>query len=141
MAFKNGRKYFASLKKFISILLLGIYVFGDTDAYQFLKLPQFIEHYRIHKTTNPDLTLNCFICSHYSSFWIFDNDFSEDMKLPFKTCEVAMVFKVLTVIPSIIKVDHPTLSLFQIKDTGFLDKYYPRDFKNIVFHPPNNKVA
>lgn len=72
------------MRKGIAIFLLSIMVFTGTEAKQLLKLPFLVEHYISHKELNIDLTLAEFIKMHYAKDVKIDDDFAEDMKLPFK---------------------------------------------------------
>lgn len=78
---------FEKLKKAAAILAISIYLFGATDAYQFLKLPLFITHYVKHIAEDPNTTLGSFIHMHYAGEIVFDDDYQQDMQLPFKTQE------------------------------------------------------
>ena len=74
------------MKKKLVILFLGsVYLFGATDADQLLKLPLLITHYVKHKKENPQTTFNSFLKMHYVDPQPFDEDYQQDMKLPFKT--------------------------------------------------------
>jgi len=75
------------LKRTLTILAFSVYLFGATDAYQFLKLPLFIKHFVIHQNENAELTLVGFIKIHYLDPLVIDDDFDQDMQLPFKTHE------------------------------------------------------
>jgi hypothetical protein len=73
------------VKEKVAIFLLVLYLFGSTDAYQLLKLPQLVGHYVKHKRESPYMTLGSFIKMHYIDPQPFDNDYKQDMQLPFKT--------------------------------------------------------
>jgi len=68
-----------------ALLLVTIYLFGATDASQLLKLPLLISHYIRHKKENPNITLVSFYKIHYIDPQPIDDDYSQDMQLPFKT--------------------------------------------------------
>lgn len=68
------------MKKAITILFLSIYLLSATEISQLLKLPKLIEHVKAHQ-----LSLWEFLCIHYGQGNVFDADYNEDMKLPFKT--------------------------------------------------------
>lgn len=97
---------FATMKKTAAIFLVSLYLFGATDAYQFLKLPAFITHFITHKHEDPSITLAEFIHLHYQGKIVIDADFQQDMQLPFKTtntdCCVSM--SVATIVPAPIEV-------------------------------------
>ena len=105
------KKYptFVSVKKAIAILLMSLYLFGTTEAYQALKLPLLVEHYINHKHENPHLTLLGFLKLHYSGKTVFDADYKQDMRLPFKTQENTSIFSAVNDIPQpiVISVGRP----------------------------------
>lgn len=90
----------AKVKRWTSIFLLSIYLFGTTEAYQALKLPMLIEHYVKHKHENPRLTLIGFLKLHYSGKTVFDADYQQDMRLPFKTQDNAGVSSMANDLPA-----------------------------------------
>lgn len=61
-----------------------IYLFGATNACQFLKLPLLVTHYLKHKTESPYITFGSFFKMHYIDPQPFDADYEQDMQLPFK---------------------------------------------------------
>lgn len=74
------------LKRATSILLLLMYLFQSTELHQFMKLPDFVKHYQEHRAEDPAMSLFTFIDIHYGHGNVLDDDYQEDMKLPFKTC-------------------------------------------------------
>ena len=87
MEFHQLIQYLYYLKRTLAILAFSIYLFGATDAYQLLKIPLFIKHFVIHQKQNPSLSLTGFIKIHYLDPLVIDDDFDQDMQLPFKTHE------------------------------------------------------
>ncbi len=75
------------MKRIFAILAFSVYLFGATDAYQLLKLPLFVKHFVIHQKENAELSLAGFIKIHYLDPLVIDDDFDQDMQLPFKTHE------------------------------------------------------
>jgi hypothetical protein len=57
---------------------------GATEAYQLLKVPFLFEHYKTHQRFSKDLSFSNFIHMHYVQAQTYDNDYQEDMQLPFK---------------------------------------------------------
>lgn len=96
------------MKKILAIFLLCLYVFGATDAYQALKLPQFFSHYFDHKKKDPSITLTEFIRLHYQGKIVIDNDFDKDMQLPFKTMETDFCFSVSPIVPHPVEIEPVT---------------------------------
>ncbi len=57
---------------------------GSTEAHQLLKIGYLVEHYLEHKNAS-NLNLLEFIDLHYVQPTVVDDDYAEDMKLPFKS--------------------------------------------------------
>ncbi|MDO6430234.1 hypothetical protein Q4E93_06545 [Flavitalea sp. BT771] len=124
------------MKKAIAILLMFVYLFGTTEAYQALKLPLLVEHYIKHKQENSHMTLLGFLKLHYSDKTVFDADYQQDMRLPFKTQENTSLFSAVNDIPQpmIIVVESPVLAS---TDYVLLDarvNFFA--FPHSVFQPP-----
>ncbi len=49
---------------------------------------EFIEHFIEHRQQNEDFSLVDFIKIHYIDKQVFDDDYAQDMSLPFKTSSV-----------------------------------------------------
>lgn len=75
------------MKKYISILLVSIYLFSMTEVHQLLKMPSLVEHYFLHKNANKELTLLSFLEMHYLNGNHMDADSKHDMQLPFKNMQ------------------------------------------------------
>jgi len=124
------------VKGVVAIFLLSLYLFGTTEAYQALKMPMLVAHYIKHKHEDPHLTLLGFLRLHYSGKTVFDSDYAQDMKLPFKTQENTALFSAINDIPQPIgiKVESPLLSSldYVIRDTQFEFPAFP----HTVFQPP-----
>lgn len=73
------------MRKKIAILFLSIYLVSITEAHEFLKIPQLIEHFIEHKSEDKSTTFIDFIVMHYSTSDDGDNDNSKDDQLPFKS--------------------------------------------------------
>lgn len=85
-----------------AIFLVSLYLFGGTDAYQLLKFPAFITHYITHKQEDPSLDLADFIKIHYQDQIVIDDDFQQDMQLPFKVhnTDSCVAMSMATVVPN-----------------------------------------
>ncbi len=73
------------MRKFICVFLVSVYLFSNSEAKQFLKIPKLIEHFYNHKERDASTTLISFLKLHYLDDHGKDADYKEDMKLPFKT--------------------------------------------------------
>lgn len=72
------------MKSALVILLTSLYLLGATEAYQLLKVPYLFEHYKEHKQFDKGLSFSKFINMHYVQVQTYDNDYQQDMQLPFK---------------------------------------------------------
>lgn len=125
------------MKRKISILILVVYLLGATDAYQLLKLPLFVHHFIIHHEENPNLSLAGFIKIHYLDPVVIDDDYAQDMQLPFKTHEIDSCFVSAVTMPlQKISIEAPALPLPLITYSSIVLKpYYYQPMVNI-FQPP-----
>lgn len=73
------------MKKITAILFLVIYIVSVTEAHEFFKLPQLVEHFIEHKAEDNTTTFISFLTMHYASSDDGDDDTSKDMQLPFKS--------------------------------------------------------
>ena len=73
------------MRKLGIVFLTCLYLFGATEAYQFLKVPLLIEHYRTHQQMDKSTTFTKFIEIHYFKTQTYDFDYQQDMQLPFKS--------------------------------------------------------
>jgi hypothetical protein len=73
------------VKKAVVLFLMSLYLLGATEAYQLLKLPFLFAHYKTHQQIDKGICFSRFIEMHYFDNTKYDNDYQEDMRLPFKT--------------------------------------------------------
>lgn len=73
------------MKKVLTYLFISLYLIGTTELSQLLKIGYFVEHYIEHRNINQNLSLTEFIDIHYVQPTVIDDDYTEDMQLPFKT--------------------------------------------------------
>ena len=125
------------MKRTFAILAFSVYLFGATDAYQLLKIPLFIKHFVVHQKENAKLSLTGFIKIHYLDPLVIDDDFDQDMQLPFKTretdgCMISAISipiqKIAIEVPSII-VSPTTYSMLEESPYFFLPMVN-------IFQPP-----
>jgi hypothetical protein len=73
------------LRKIVSILLLLVYLGCATQLKELIKLPILISHFVEHQKENHSISIFEFMRMHYANGDPHDEDYQEDMKLPFKT--------------------------------------------------------
>ncbi|MFM1930178.1 MAG: hypothetical protein RL387_1506 [Bacteroidota bacterium] len=125
------------MKRFVTILLMSLYLLGATEAYQLLKVPYLVEHYKTHKQYNDGLSFSKFIDMHYFTNQTYDSDYQQDMQLPFKSSNrtVSLLNFVSLFIP---KQSVQPLIVFSESNNYILlddEKHLSNALKNI-FQPP-----
>lgn len=60
---------------------------GSTQVGQLLKLPVLIAHYQEHKKHNPSINFWGYLHVHYAHAFEMDEDFKDDLNLPFKSTD------------------------------------------------------
>jgi hypothetical protein len=89
------RLYLNSLKRIfrniiLSALLLqviSVTAFRVSIINELFQMGQLVNHFHAHESENPEMTIWTFIQIHYINETLVDEDYAEDMKLPFKTSE------------------------------------------------------
>ncbi len=80
------------MKKVVTIFLIALYLLGATEAYQLLKVPYLVEHYKTHQQFSNGMSFSKFIEIHYLTNTTYDNDYQQDMQLPFKASNRTISF-------------------------------------------------
>jgi hypothetical protein len=75
------------MRKVTAYLFLFVYLFANTELHELAKVGAFVAHFAEHQKENKDITLTEFIEIHYFSGNVIDDDYEQDMKLPFKTTD------------------------------------------------------
>ncbi|MGL2963734.1 hypothetical protein ACSVH2_07955 [Flavobacterium sp. RSB2_4_14] len=73
------------IKRSLALAFLLLYLFSTTEFHELLRLPAVFEHFDSHKKETPTISLWEFLCIHYAHGEVQDDDYDNDMKLPFKT--------------------------------------------------------
>jgi hypothetical protein len=122
--------------KIAAFFLTFIYLCATTECYQLLKLPLLISHYITHCEEDPDTTLSGFINEHYADTFVMDDDWEQDMELPFKAhsdlCQsisVTLHVDILTLAPAA-AVELP------VTHTPMLPAFHSTPQVNQIFQPP-----
>ncbi|MBP7184531.1 MAG: hypothetical protein KBA06_03405 [Saprospiraceae bacterium] len=74
------------MKRVAAFVLLFAFLFYATELHQLLRFPALVSHFVEHQHARPDLTFWQFITIHYFDKKVVDEDYSKDLKLPFKDC-------------------------------------------------------
>ncbi|MCU0387430.1 MAG: hypothetical protein MUE71_02365 [Chitinophagaceae bacterium] len=115
---------------------MALYLCASTEAYQLLKLPALISHYVQHCNEESGTTLLSFFKEHYNGEMVLDDDWQQDMELPFKTCSCSPVTICPTIAPDLVKLIIPEPIEIDINFTPFISTI-PSNLRVIkIFQPP-----
>lgn len=76
--------YFRSVKRIGAYLLILALFSADNVLKEFLKTPLLVDHFIVHQQKDPAIGWIRFMSMHYFGHDLKDNDWKQDMKLPFK---------------------------------------------------------
>ena len=123
------------MKNLISILLITIYVFGNTELGQIFNLPQLLNHYQQHATLDAKLSFTKFIVMHYCGDDGISSDDEEDSKLPFKQIHL-FSFIYFTKPSGHTEILNNYSAKYIKQNNGFTDQYLPLVYPRLPLHPP-----
>ncbi|SJZ60716.1 hypothetical protein SAMN04488128_101895 [Chitinophaga eiseniae] len=129
------------MKKATAIILLLVYLFGSTDAGQLLKFPLLVEHFKKHKQENVQMTLLTFLKLHYVDEQPFDDDYQQDMQLPFKTPDIICMTLHTVIPPTPVTLFTPVIELPREDYLIINDGPPPCRLPDNVFQPPKSLSA
>lgn len=124
------------MRKWTIILLMAVYTFGTTDAYQLLKFPIMLQHFVEHRREDPKMSFIAFLRMHYADKIVVDEDFSRDMQLPFKTAEACCIAATVSMPAQWVSIDVPHPVVLQ---QAFFLFDEPVDYSLVhgdIFQPP-----
>ncbi|MGB3130807.1 MAG: hypothetical protein WBB26_03940 [Saprospiraceae bacterium] len=73
------------MKKGFAIFFLVLYVVSTTQVIEILKLPMLLSHFQDHRIQDKEISFLDFLEMHYLNGNPIDEDYAQDMKLPFKS--------------------------------------------------------
>ncbi|HPZ87673.1 MAG TPA: hypothetical protein PLQ32_06195 [Flavihumibacter sp.] len=69
----------------IAIFFAVVFLFGQTELHQVLKMPVLVNHFLEHRAENPHISFLFYLKEHYHKHTIMDNDEQRDRQLPFNS--------------------------------------------------------
>ncbi len=124
------------MRKLSIAILMAVYVFGATEAYQLLKFPIMVQHFVEHRKEDPKISFTAFLRMHYADKMVIDDDFSRDMQLPFKTAEACCIATTVSMPAQWVSIDVPHPVVLQ-QEFFLFDE--PVDYSLVhgdIFQPP-----
>jgi hypothetical protein len=125
------------VRKFLTYFFIAAYLFSFTETRQVLKVPNLIEHYFFYKQHYANPTVFEFIKIHYLDKQEKDEDYDQDMQLPFKTHNFSIASVNLIFPPKEVKFDfeHSVLPINEQHNFVYAESFYPSVFLKI-WQPP-----
>ncbi|SFC10272.1 hypothetical protein [Kaistella jeonii] len=113
------------------------YLTSFCEVRQVAKLPKLVQHYISHKIADHDISVYAFFKMHYLDEQKKDKDYSEDMKLPFKTHDFSGASITLNIPPekAFINIQHRSIYVDYSTNFSYSEKLYPSVFQKI-WEPP-----
>ncbi len=123
----------------MSIFLLSAYLISATELNQLMKIPQFIEHFIVHKGKDSQMSLSEFIEMHYVQSDDKDADHDEDMKLPFKTHNICANGIGISFVPdSFIDLSFKPTSSEEKSYSNYKVKFLTSSYLSSIWQPPKS---
>ena len=129
------------MQRRFSIFLLALYLFAATEAYQLLKLPLLVIHFIQHCQEDPSMTLSAFLAMHYADETIYDDDWQDDMQLPFKTCQHGELSMMATLRTESLVLPIPVMNTDGGTFTQHLPSLYSITKITKIFQPPRPVIS
>ncbi len=125
------------MKALVAKILIALCLFSFTPLKELVKIPVLFVHYYHHIQESPGMTIAQFFDMHYMHAIVFDEDYEQDMQLPFKVVDFASlpVF-VIQEIKAIDLINSLTSFILENKlNTSY--RFNLSDAKlDGIFHPP-----
>lgn len=114
---------------------LVLFLLQSTQLGEFIKLPALVNHYLQHRDQNANITLLHFLKIHYLDKQEVDDDYAQDMQLPFKTLDNHNLAMQLS-LPPFYRVEH-RIGFSLVKTASvYRPPLYALLFSASIFQPP-----
>ena len=120
----------------VLVQVISVTAFRVSIINEMFQIGQLVSHFQDHEAENPDMTIWAFIQMHYINETIVDEDYAEDMKLPFKTSEKLSGPIVAKILPELFD-----QFAFSFEDAAsyvefFGNQFIPKDITRNIWQPP-----
>ncbi|ADQ81463.1 hypothetical protein J5295_02125 [Riemerella anatipestifer] len=113
------------------------YLISFSEVREIFKLPILIEHFVEHRNDNSEMSFGQFITLHYFSGDVHDDDYEEDMKLPFKSQNQNISASIVLAMPASFDFKIKSSKIYKEKSQNFgYSDSFTIDNSDLVFHPP-----
>ncbi|MBS1915539.1 MAG: hypothetical protein JST87_04630 [Bacteroidetes bacterium] len=125
------------MKKITAIFFFAAYLMSTTEVRQLLKLPIVFEHFAEHRLQNKNIGILEFLDIHYMHGSPIDNDYSHDMKLPFKTSDNPCSFIAASFIPMMESYEAPYPKEFSFENLKIPQQHFIiSSYLSNIWQPP-----
>ena len=125
------------MKHRLARFLLILFLLQNTELGEFLKFPLLLQHYNQHVHLHPGTTVIGFLKMHYFDKTVVDEDYAQDMQLPFKTLDNHNLDIQLSMPPAVVGIAclHP----FHLEQKNiYFSTFIPHTFSDKLFQPPKS---
>ncbi|MFN8318823.1 MAG: hypothetical protein U0V54_05300 [Saprospiraceae bacterium] len=124
------------MKVFSAKALLMIILLAGTPIGEFVKLPMLVYHMVSHFQEDPKMSLAEFFDMHYNRGLVMDEDYHQDMQLPFKASQGVVSFVWGELSPLAFPLN-PAPENFTIKKTIGQNSFdLPSSYLSCIWQPP-----
>ncbi len=126
------------MKALIAKFLIAVYLFSFTPLKELNRIPLLFIHYAQHLDEDNSMTISAFLEMHYLHGLVMDEDFDQDMQLPFKNAQdfsmlPTFIFNQIDYIDfDLILVDYIFVNKIKLSH----DLLLQNPEKSGIFHPP-----
>jgi len=124
------------VKEFVAYFLLVVFLVGLTPLKELQKLPVLIDHFKLHTDCESSLSFFEFLKMHYFNGDPKDEDYDEDMKLPFKVVDHSY----FTFNFNITEINSLEILFFSAnndrRNIQSKDQFYGTQYLNTIWQPP-----
>lgn len=125
------------MKNILVYSLLSLFVLAHTELIQVVKLPLLVEHFLEHKSENKSVNIFSFLYIHYIKEVQTDNDYSEDIKLPFKSNQVSQNSSSSSLVPLQFILSSVYVFITCLKNTAiFSFNFISSSYHIAIWQPP-----
>lgn len=124
------------MKRIIAILFLSTYLLSSTEMHEFLRLPFFIENFKMHQKQD-HYTLWQFVKHHYfGDDKIQYADSADDMQLPFKNHWDLSSFRTVFIILPTTIIRSFTVTISSKEYINYTHTFVPSAQVSTIWQPP-----
>lgn len=125
------------MRRFFTYFLIVTYLFSFAEIREMSKLPVVFEHYLSHKMRDSSTTFFSFLKMHYLEDHGVDDDYAQDLRLPFKSHDFYGSAPTIVFPPKRIEFnfEHQSIPIEEQHNFAYSENFYPSVLQKI-WQPP-----